>query len=155
MEGSTSRWLEFSRLKLVSSLRSWMLEANTHLALAVAAGSSVLTSLGWTCSSPGHTLCRAAASLLEQTLVHERRPCADPDLEVRVRGLEEKDDKKPSEDVLRGFLTELGESKPWIAELALSAAVVLVGAVQRCVGLWWLGPAVPQEARRAVRRRIN
>ena len=115
--------------------------AHTPLALATVGGSGLLAAAGWNLAElwrapPTVPLCRAAVSLIEQSLASRREEqfnqshcnCAEAEVLAGVdRALErfaqqrERNISAP-EGVLRAGLHELGQAGPWFLEMVLFIA---------------------------------
>ena len=149
----------------------------TPLALATVGGSSLLAALGWSLSDLWSTpavapLCRAAVSLIEQSLASRREEqtnqshcnCAEAEVLAGVdRALERFAEGRvrnasASEGALRSGLRELIHAGPWTLEVALLIAGWCLLGVRHCVAgalRWLTAPEEPAVPLRAVRRRLR
>ena len=151
--------------------------ARAPLALATVGGSSLLAALGWRLSDlwaspPVGPLCRAAVSLLEQSLASRRSAlpneshcnCAEAPGEIALGLALEKfveareQNNSASGGVLRSGLSELSKAGPWILELVLFLAGWCLLGVRHCFAgavRWLIAPEEPAVPLRAVRRRLH
>ena len=147
------------------------------LAIATVVGSSSLAALGWQLSDlwvtpPVGPLCRAAVSLLEQSLASRRSDLPNEShcngvearVEARIASALEKLAAEQSLNSsfaaggLRAGIAELSGAGPWILEGVLVLAGWCLLTLRHCVYRvlrWWSAPEMPAVQLRAVRRRLG